>query len=280
MSAHWKVLAPIAGGLAMIAGAAAVPTAAQAGEPAGGGCCKPKPPCCSPKPHNVHVPGVKVYPPTVVVVPPTVVVNARANAVAVAGANASANSTVFLGGGSSFYASPGAPSAIGALNVEGLQSAVQRTPYQATRTQIKTVVIRAVCVDSREVPHPASQVFPGQNVAENYQGELFRCIAGTRLEWTVADWLGKVAFDGGVSTACAKGEALYHGRGGELKCKPQKAARDCNERSLLRRYGAGVKVLKMTRVETYTAYREETIQSVTTTSGGIVLDGGVGGVVF
>jgi hypothetical protein len=63
---------------------------------------------------------------------------------------------------------------------------------------MKTVVIRAVCIDDREVPHPASQVFPGHDVAEKYEGELYRCIAGTRLSVTVADWLGKVAFDGGT----------------------------------------------------------------------------------
>ncbi|WP_204282233.1 hypothetical protein, partial [Serratia marcescens] len=42
-----------------------------------------------------------------------------------------------------------------------------------------------------------------------------------------------------------------------VSCRPQLPARDCNERSLLRRFGAGVKILNMLTTETYTAYREE-----------------------
>lgn len=286
MLAHVRVLTPMLGALAGLAALAAAPTAAQAGEKPTGGCCKPKPPsCCAPKDHTVKVPGVKIYPPSVVVVPPSVVVTGKAVAVANASASASAsafgNSTVIIGGGGGgFFAGPGSASAIGTLNVEGIASAVQRVPYQAQRTQVKTVVIRAVCLDDRLVPHPASQVFPGQDVAETYEGELYRCIAGSRLQITIADWMGKIAFDGGSNLECAKGEALWYGRGGGVTCRPAKPARDCNERSLLRRYGVGVKVLKMVRVETYTAWREEVIQSAVTTSGGIVLDGGVGGVVF
>ena len=249
MSAHRRVLSVLAGASAL-AGVAALPSAAQAGEYGGGGsgCCKPKPPCCAPKRPDVKVPGVTVYPPKVVIMPPSLNVNVNASAKAVA---------------------------IPSLNVVG--AAVQRVPFQASRTQIKTVVIKAVCIDDRLVPHPASQVFPSQDVADSYAGELYRCIAGSRLQITLADWMGKASFDGGSNMECKKGEALWFERG-EISCRPQRPARDCNERSLLRRYGVGVKVFKMTRVETYTAYREEVVQ--TATSGGIVLDGGVGGVVF
>ena len=282
MSAHRRVLSVLAGASAL-AGVAALPSAAQAGEYGGGGsgCCKPKPPCCAPKRPDVKVPGVTVYPPKVVIMPPSLNVNVNASAKAVASASASANAvnnnniTFFGGGGGGFFASPGVPSAIPSLNVVG--AAVQRVPFQASRTQIKTVVIKAVCIDDRLVPHPASQVFPSQDVADSYAGELYRCIAGSRLQITLADWMGKASFDGGSNMECKKGEALWFERG-EISCRPQRPARDCNERSLLRRYGVGVKVFKMTRVETYTAYREEVVQ--TATSGGIVLDGGVGGVVF
>ncbi len=161
----------------------------------------------------------------------------------------------------------------------GAGPVVQKIPFQASRTQIKSVVIRAVCIDDRLVPHAASQVFPGQDVADHYEGELYRCVAGSRLQITVADFHGKISFDGGSNLECRKGEALWHSQG-EVTCRPQKPARDCNERSLLRRYGVGVKVLKMIRVETYTAYREEVVQSTAVTSGSIVLDGGVGGITF
>jgi hypothetical protein len=74
-------------------------------------------------------------------------------------------------------------------------------------------------------------------------------------------------------------EALWHGAGGRLECRPEKQARQCNERSLLRRYGAGVKVLTMMREETYTEYREEMVEGAAST-GMIMMDGGVGGRVF
>lgn len=79
--------------------------------------------------------------------------------------------------------------------------------------------------------------------------------------------------------ACEKGRALYHGRDGKLECRRQTPARDCNERSLLRRFGAGVKVLTITEIETYTAYREEE-ERIETVSGSLSLDGGVGGYIY
>jgi hypothetical protein len=84
---------------------------------------------------------------------------------------------------------------------------------------------------------------------------------------------------------CAKGEALYRSRGsaadaGQLVCRPQKPARDCNERSLLRRFGAGIKVLTIVTIEKYTAYREETVTESTASSYSMSLDGGVGGTVY
>jgi hypothetical protein len=78
---------------------------------------------------------------------------------------------------------------------------------------------------------------------------------------------------------CAKGEALWHSSGGVVQCRAQLAARDCNERSLLRRYGAGIKILTMVREETYTAYREEASSETRTATMSIVLDGGVGPIV-
>ena len=80
---------------------------------------------------------------------------------------------------------------------------------------------------------------------------------------------------------CQKGEALYHvpgHGGGHLECRPQIPARDCNERSLLRRFGVGIKVLMIAVTEKYTAYREESHSA--SGASAMMLDGGVGGVVY
>jgi len=172
---------------------------------------------------------------------------------------------------------------IPSLNVDSGQR-TERSAYQATRTKIRIVVIQAVCLDDKDIPHPASQVTPDRELPDSYQGEVYRCIAGARMQWTLADYLGKVDFSRGQTFTCNKGEALVLNKvdghsEGELKCLPQKPARDCNERSLLRRFGAGVKIIKIITTETYTAYREEQTQTVSSASSfNMTIDGGVGGV--
>ena len=163
--------------------------------------------------------------------------------------------------------------------MERFGSRTRRTAYEATRSATRRVVIQAVCIDDRQTPHPAAQLFPERDVRDIYDGELYRCVAGARLQATIAEFSGQVDFSGGQTLVCAKGEALYHAPGGQVTCRPQKAARDCHERSLLRRFGAGVKILTMYREEEYTEYREE-VQSATVVTGAITLDGGVGGRVF
>jgi len=243
-------------------------------------CCAPPPPCCAPPTpptppsvpccHQVNIPGVNVN------VGANVVVSANALAIAGAGAGSRAGSTVFFGGGgSSWSVGEGSAGMIQNLQVEGAQA--RRTAYQATRTKIRVVVIQAVCIDDQQIPHPASQVTPDRDIDESYEGELYRCIAGTHMQITIADYDGRISFDHGQIITCAKGEAIYRQRTGEIACRPQKPARDCNERSLLRRFGAGVKILKVITVETYTAYREEQVQSVSSFS--MTVDGGVGGMV-
>lgn len=245
----------------------------------------PAPPCCGSGGHQIRVPGVNVQ------VGASVIVNASATAVVNASASGAGGANITVlggGGGSSFGVAPGAVSLIQGLNVEG--GAKQRAAYQATRTRIRIIVIRAVCIDDRNVPHAASQVTPGRDIGDSYEGELYRCIAGARLQVTFTDWQNKVDFDKGETLMCAKGEALHYSggsasveggqRAGRMECRPQRPARDCNERSLLRRYGAGVKVIKIVTTETYTAYREETIQSAETRSMSLSLDGGVGGIAY
>ena len=103
------------------------------------------------------------------------------------------------------------------------------------------------------------------------------------MQYTLAEFNGQVDFNGGQTITCEKNQALYHAAGGRVECRAQKAQRDCNERSLLRRYGAGIKILRMAGVETYTAYRTEYVQSQQASASAVAmsmaLDGGVGGVV-
>ena len=284
------------------------------------GCPVTPPTCCAPPPapprpptppsncntcgggggHNVYVPGINIH------VGGSVVVNASASATssasassgagAGASAGASAGSTVYYGGGThgGYYSGPVSTGYIQGLNVEGGE-ARRRASYEATRSTFKRVVIRAVCLDDRDVPHPASQVTPDRDVESGYDGELYRCIAGSRMQYVVGAYEGySNANFGGETYVCGKNEALYYGaggggsglaggpdgRGGALSCRPQRAARDCNERSLLRRYGAGVKIVTILTTEKYTAYREETVREQSSQGLSLSLDGGVGGVVY
>jgi hypothetical protein len=244
-------------------------------------CCSPPTPppstpqCCSPS-NNIVIPGVNVY------VAPSVVVNVNASATAVsaAGATSQGQTAAFVsGGGGGFVSGPGPTGLINGLNVEGEN---QRSSYQASRTRFEKVVIQAFCFDDKDVPHPASQVGPDRDIDEDFDGELYRCIAGTHMQVTIAKWNEQISFAGGDTLTCQKGEALYHipgHGGGRLECRPQKPARDCNERSLLRRFGAGIKVLTIAITETYTAYREESTHQ-SSSAGAMSLDGGVGGVVY
>jgi hypothetical protein len=213
----------------------------------------PKPPCCSPVQNVVNV-------------------NVQVGAGATAGASAQ---TVGGGGGAASMIGPGPVTSVD-LDVGG----VERSAYEAERTRVEKVVIQAFCFDDKDVPHPASQTSPDRDVDEMFDGELYRCIAGAHMQVTIAPWSEKISFEGGKTLTCAKGEALYHiaGKGGgKLECRKQAPARDCNERSLLRRFGAGIKVLTLVVTEKYTAYREESHSSG---SSMMMLDGGVGGVVY
>jgi hypothetical protein len=237
---------------------------------AGGGSCgctpPPPPPCCEHKHHNNNNNNNFV--------------SAMSQANANASGSANANTAVLVGtggggGGGGGFITSGPTSLLSNLNVVGAEA--HRTSFEATRTKFKKVVIEAVCIDDKAIPHPASQVSPDRDIEDSFDGELYRCIAGTHMQATVAEYLGKVSFDHGQTIDCLKDQALYHFSGGKVECHAQKPARDCNERSLLRRFGAGVKILSMLTIEKYTETREEASQ---TSSGSMILDGGVGGVMY
>jgi hypothetical protein len=289
----WTIAASLLA-LALVLPAAAIAAGCGCSSPSPPTCCKaptpPSPPtqaCCGTGGNNINVPGVNVY------VSPSVIVNASASANVTTGASATGTgsgsaSTVVLnsgggGGGGGWSESSGSSSLIQGLNVDS-GARTERSAYQATRTKVRIVVIQAVCLDDKDVPHPASQVTPDRELSDHYEGEVYRCIAGARMQWTLADYLGKVDFSRGQTTTCNKSEALVLSRtdgqdAGRLQCLPQKPARDCNERSLLRRFGAGVKILKIITTETYTAYREVQTQTAASSSSfSMSIDGGVGGV--
>ncbi len=203
------------------------------------------------------------------------------------------------GGGQMFFTPPMATGYIQGLTVEG-PSRVQKVAYEATRKMTRRVIIQAFCLDDKDVPHPASQLTPDRDVGD-YEGEIYRCLAGTRLQYVVAEYKAESAaclipagdtgraaascFNGGQTIVCNKSDSLYYTPngtgGGALACKPQKPARDCNERSLLRRFGAGVKILTIVSMERYTDYREEVVREASTVvQTNLALDGGVGGVAF
>lgn len=271
----------LAFGVMLLGGAAYAQCCTTPTPPTPCNCTPPTPPCCTqptPTPPavccennsrtNVHVNVSTVN---------VAVATSRAGS----GAGAGAGATVYYGGGGGGggYAPPMASGMIQGLSVDAGRRA-KRVAYEATRTRMSRVVIQAVCIDDRTIPHPASQVSPDRDIDDAYEGEMYRCIAGTWLQATIADFNGKVDFTGGRTLTCGKNDALWHGRGGKVECRPQKPARDCNERSLLRRFGAGIKVLTMMVTERYTAYREEEEKSEAFVSTSMSLDGGVGGIVY
>lgn len=203
-------------------------------------------------------------------------VKASVQASSSAGAAAGSSSVSYGGGYGNWSQTPGYPQEAGGLNVVGGDE-MRMESYTEQQSFTRQVVIEANCIDDTGVPHPASQVFPDRDIASSYRGEIYRCIAGTHMQWVYATYDGShVSFDNGQTNSCRKNEALWH-ENGQLTCRPQIAERQCNERSLLRRFGAGIKILTMMRTEAVTKQRQMATMSSQRTV--MVFDGGVGGFV-
>jgi hypothetical protein len=129
--------------------------------------------------------------------------------------------------------------------------------------RVRALLIEAICIDATDNPHPASQTFGGQDVAESYRGEIYRCMSGTHMRYTVD----------GRSNDCAAGEALWY-ENGIVSCRTQTPRRPCNERSLLRRHGPGQKLVLIRDTEMREARTE------TTFNGQMTMDGGVGQTIY
>jgi len=257
------ILAALAFGVAAL-GFFMLPTDASAGCGSNGcnpppscnhGCNPPPPPpCCTPP--VVVVPPPNVPPPNIVVVNAGVRAQASASALAIAVANVRTGDTIIRQN---------------SIVEGGVAASVTSSAFAVTEgsTAMESVarerelLIQAICLDASNNPHPASQTFGGRDVGQDYRGEIFRCMSGTRMRYTVD----------GRNTDCAAGEALWY-ENNRVECRLQIARRPCNERSLLRRHGPGDKLVRIRDTEMRAARTE------TTFNGQMTMDGGVGAGVY
>jgi hypothetical protein len=285
----------------------------------------------------------------------------------------SSSGASYGGGYGNWSQTPGTPQNAGGLMVETGQGSGTVDMVSEQRSVTRTLVLQASCIDDTGVPHPASQVSAERAISNEYMGEVYRCIAGTHMQVTMADFgicddfggaggasrvsesetssysrqeshsssaydsgysqgdygqggpcspqalacsaggsishgggyaeggerheehvsnggahragcaanmdLTHVNFDGGKTMTCQKGDALWFDHG-NMTCKVQIQQRQCNERSLLRRFGVGLKVLTVTRTETM--QRQVARQTERSSASGMTImtfDGGVGGFV-
>lgn len=256
--------------------------------------------CAAPKNLIVNVPGVSVA-------APSVSVGASAAAVAVAGASATTmasgisiagaggGAVIYGGGGGYFAPTITPPSSITGLNVDGGYetrtveedvSTLEDYCIDKVKEELSRRPVQALCIDDKNTPHPASRLDDEAEVDGKFSGEIYRCMSGTHMQVTMGRMdAGKASFEQGDTFSCKKGEALWHVPGGKLECRPQKPERNCNERSLLRRFGPGVKLVEVSTQKSYcepaqrtktTKVAKEVKAPRTLPAGNLVLDGGVG----
>ena len=216
--------------------------------------------CIAGQVHSITPPGVSVPGPNLVYAPGQATVGNQfivggGAEVGVSVSGYADTRTTFLSNGSYIpMADPVPPSTLD-LNVAG---STQHTEVVQEQVAVQEEVcvpqiqpsfalfpVQAVCLDDTGTPHPASRVDDSERVGGDYSGEVFRCMAGTSMQVTIGELVeGQISFANASGFSCAKGEALVHLPGGELQCAPQAPRRDCNERSLLRRYGPGLKLVE------------------------------------
>lgn len=278
------------------------------------GCCAPPvytpPPapragCCAPPPNLVvNVPGVSVAASSVSVGASTTAVAAAgvstrlSSGVVVSGSSGAQITTIMSGGGSAGFSgyAGGSSGVIQGFQAQGGTttriveedvSIVEEYCIDRIVEEMSVRPVQAVCIDDTNNPHPASRVDDDVSVVRGHRGEVYRCMSGTHLQVTLGAMDGgNASFASGESFSCLKGEALWHEPGGKLTCRPQAPERNCNERSLLRRHGPGVKLIEVATPKTYcepatrerlTKVAKQVSVPLASVSGDLVLDGGVGG---
>jgi len=256
------ILAAVAFGVAAL-GLFLLPTDAAA---CGNGGCPVRPPChsgCNPTPPPpppptpccerpvVVVPPPNVPPPNIVVVNSGARASAQANATAIAIANVRTGDTIIR---QNMVMESGAAAQVNS----GAFAIVEASAQTEAVTRERDLLIQAICLDAQGNPHPASQTFGGRDVAQDFRGEIFRCMSGTRMRYTV----------GGQSYDCEAGQALWY-EGQRVECRTQIVRRPCNERSLLRRHGPGDKMVRIRDTETRTTQTETTFNAAMTMDGGV-----------
>jgi hypothetical protein len=214
--------------------------------------CNPPPPVCCDRP-PVVVPPPHVPPPNIVVVNAGAGARASASAIAIAIANAGSGGDTIIRSSTIMQGSSAATVNSAALSVTDGSGA------QGDAEGERELLIQAICLDATNNPHPASQTFGESDVAIDYSGEIYRCMAGTRMRYTMQ----------GRSYDCAQGEALWY-ENGRVECRTQIVRRPCNERSLLRRFGPGDKFVAVRGAE------QSAMRTETTFNGAMTMDGGVG----
>ena len=250
---------------------------------------------------NINVPSVNVTAPNIIVNQGNIAVE-QSN-IFLGGSTVVSTGGAFFGasGGFATPSTPVAPSALDGLAVEGADQIVTETVTQQVPVTEESCVpqitqasavrpVQAVCLDDKGTPHPASRVSTEKSVQAGFNGELFRCLAGTHMQVTLGQVTnGHPNFAQGETFSCRKGEALRHGHGGRLTCAPATPQRNCNERSLLRRHGPGIKLVHTTVKQktcvpqqrtTYKTVTNQVQKTVPNKNGPIVFDGGVGQGVF
>jgi hypothetical protein len=105
-------------------------------------------------------------------------------------------------------------------------------------------VIHAICVATDGHQFPASHMTGDTWINSSYEGEVARCLPGTKLTAVIgsvaqSDQGMSTSLAGGQRLQCGAGEALRHYKNGMLKCAVAEKVPDCTERTNLRKYGSG-----------------------------------------
>jgi len=199
-----------------------------------------------------------------------VTVNVGATAGSNSGANAGANAGTIVYSGSYQYVT------IHNHGGGGMQlQAEEQCEYQEA-TVIKA--IHAVCVAGEGHEFPASHMVADTFINSSYEGEIMRCLPGSRLKVVIGDVLQSDqgmagTYEGGQVIMCAEHEALGHYKDGMLKCIPAQPVKDCTERTNLRLYGTGDLFFSF-RAQVCVKAKTAEAHAVEVT--GMTLDGGVG----